>query len=334
MADLATTIGLLAACAVAIYLSCEFFTNGVEWLGRALKLSQTATGTILAAFGTALPETVVTLVAVAFSAGAAAKSIGVGAALGGPLVLSTIAFSGVGLTLLLARLPLASTAAIKDQFRRLSRDQTWFLVIFAAKIGLGIVAFAGKALTGWLFLAAYGLYARVELMGVDQEEIEIPAPLRIAPRARHPALWLILLQTGAAVAVIFEASRLFVGGLERLSPEIGMPPQLAAMLLSPIATELPEILNALIWVRQGKHRLALANISGAMMIQATVPTACGLLFTPWRLDAPLLAGAAATAVAIVAMAIAFRRGMVSRWLMASMGLIYIAFGASLVVLHL
>ena len=77
MAALVITLGLLAACAVAIYLACEFFTNGVEWLGRALSLSETATGTILAAFGTALPETVVTLVAVAFSAGAAAKSIGV-----------------------------------------------------------------------------------------------------------------------------------------------------------------------------------------------------------------------------------------------------------------
>jgi len=51
---------------------------------------------------------------------------------------------------------------------------------------------------------------------------------------------------------------------------------LLALLLSPIATELPETLNAIIWVRQGKHRLALANISGAMMIQATVrpPSAC------------------------------------------------------------
>jgi cation:H+ antiporter len=36
----------------------------------------------------------------------------------------------------------------------------------------------------------------------------------------------------------------------------------------PIGYKLPETLNALIWVRQGKERLALANISGAMMIQA------------------------------------------------------------------
>jgi cation:H+ antiporter len=271
---------------------------------------------------------------VAFSAGAAAKSIGVGAALAGPLVLSTIAYSTIGLTLLLTRRPLPITQETRAQFKRLSRDQTWFLGIFAAKIGLGVVAFAGKALTGWLFLAAYGVYARVELKSAVEEEAETLAPLRIAPRQARPSLWLILLQTLAALAVIFEASRLFVSGLEQLSPMIGMRPQLAALLFSPVATELPEILNALIWVRQGKHRLALANISGAMMIQATVPTACGLLFTPWRLDAPLLIGAGATAVAIAAMAVAFRRGLSSRRLMASMGLIYVAFAAILGVFRL
>ncbi len=334
MTELAITLGLLTACAVAIYLACEFFTNGVEWLGRALSMSQTATGTILAAFGTALPETVVTLVAVAFTAGASAKAIGVGAALGGPLVLSTIAYSAVGLAFLMSGRELARTEATRAQFRRLSRDQTWFLAIFAAKIGLGVVAFAGKAYAGWLFLAAYGLYARVELKGTPEEEVEAPAPLRLAPHAERPPLILILLQTAGALVVIFEASRLFVAQLEHLSPLLGMRPQLTALLLSPVATELPEILNALIWVRQGKHRLALANISGAMMIQATVPTACGLLFTPWLLDAPLLAGAAATAVATLAMALAFRRGVLSRRLLAAMGLIYVAFAIALVVFRL
>ena len=44
-------------------------------------------------------------------------------------------------------------------------------------------------------------------------------------------------------------------------------------------------MNAIIWIRQGKTQLALANISGAMMIQATVPSGLGLLFTSWTFDA-------------------------------------------------
>jgi cation:H+ antiporter len=109
-----------------------------------------------------------------------------------------------------------------------------------------------------------------------------------------------------------------------------MRPQLLALLLSPIATELPEILNAVIWVRQGKYRLALANISGAMMIQATVPTALGLFFTPWLLDRPLLVGAAMTTLAVGAMFVVFRAGVITRMVLTSMAIFYLAFAAMLI----
>jgi Ca2+/Na+ antiporter len=106
------------------------------------------------------------------------------------------------------------------------------------------------------------------------------APLKIRPRDPAPSLAWALLQTLVALAVIFVAARIFVGRLEDMAIGLGLAPQITALLLSPIATELPEMMNALIWVRQGRERLALANISGAMMIQATVPTAFGLFFTP------------------------------------------------------
>ena len=79
---------------------------------------------------------------------------------------------------------------------------------------------------------------------------------------------------------------------------LGLSASVTALLLAPIATELPEIMNAIIWVRQGKTPLALANISGAMMIQATVPSGLGLLFTPWRFTAPLLLSGLVTIAAI------------------------------------
>lgn len=69
---------LLVLCAVAIYLACEWFVNAVEWLGRRLNVGQMAVGSILAAFGTALPESVVTLVAVTTGATAEQRDIGVG----------------------------------------------------------------------------------------------------------------------------------------------------------------------------------------------------------------------------------------------------------------
>ncbi len=326
------TAVLLLGSAGAIYLSCEAFVNGVEWLGRRLGIGRTATGTILAAFGTALPESVVTLVATAGAGPAARKQIGIGAALGGPLALSTVAYAVVGLCLLAyaRRFGCGRHILVKVDHRRLSRDQAWFLVLFAAKIALGLVAFAGKPWLGMAFLAAYAWYFHTE-MAADAEgedwggagELE---PLKIRPRDAVPHLGWICAQTAAATAVIFAASRLFVGQLEAVGPWLGLSPQLTALLLSPLATELPETMNALIWVRQGKERLALANISGAMMIQATIPTAFGLFFTPWMLDRALLAAAAVTGLSVCFLLFAFRRGPVSGVLLAQVGWLYGVFG--------
>ena len=334
MNPLALTVGLLLGSAAVIYVACEFFVNGVEWVGRRFAVGQQATGSILAAFGTALPESVVTFVAVVFGATAAQKSIGVGAALGGPLVLSTIAYATVGVVLILCRTRLPKTAAVRADFEGLSRDQGWFLTIFAVKIALGVVAFAFKPWLGVLFLAAYGAYFWKEMRGDAVEVEHYLERLKVMPRLETPPTWAAVAQTLVALVVIFAASRLFVNQLDALGPALGIKPQLLALLLSPIATELPETLNAVIWVRQGKHRLALANISGAMMIQATVPTAFGLFFTPWILDRSLLVGAGVTALAVAAMFIAFRRGFISRVFLAAMAGFYGLFAAIILVFGL
>jgi cation:H+ antiporter len=142
------TVVLFLGSAAAIYFACEFFVNGIEWLGRKLGIGETATGTILAAFGTALPESAVTFMAVVFGRDSAQKDIGVGAALGGPMVLATISYAVVGVAMLLNHRRLdRSTHAIECDSRRLRRDQAWFLSIFAAKMALGLVVFNYKR--GW-----------------------------------------------------------------------------------------------------------------------------------------------------------------------------------------
>src|ERR1700761_5806421 len=161
---MALTVLILLAAAVVIYVACELFVNGVEWIGHRFAMGQKATGAILAAFGTALPESVVTFVAVAFGANPAQKQIGVGAALGGPLVLATVAYAVVGWTLFACRRPLRNASAAAD-FKALSRDQAWFLGIFVCKLGLGLVAFAIKPWLGIAFLLAYAVYVWKEARG-------------------------------------------------------------------------------------------------------------------------------------------------------------------------
>ncbi len=343
---------LLLGCAVAIYLSCEWFVNAVEWLGVRLRVGPLAVGTVLAAFGTALPESVVTFVAVVFGRDDASRDIGVGAAMGGPLVLATLGYGVTGAMLLLRGRsrrrvlvssgggtgtdptspnpaePGTGTADLGDP-ARLARDQTWFLYIFVVKVGLGLLAFAVKPWLGLAFFAAYGVYFWREIRAGDRDaaapELE---PLKLQPRRATPATWAILVQSGATVAVIYLASQVFVGQLHAVGPALGLPATVTALLLAPVATELPEIMNAIIWVRQGKTALALANISGAMMIQATVPSGLGLLFTPWRFDAALIAAGLATMLAIGYQLALLRRNRLTAGRLCLAALPYLAFGAA------
>jgi cation:H+ antiporter len=317
---------VLLACAAVIYVSCEYFVNGIEWLGLGLGVSKSAVGTVFAAFGTALPESVVTFVAVATGTTSAEKQIGVGAAIGGPLVLATVAYAVVGLSFLaFQRLRRIAMLSRLEQ-RRLAGDQAWFLPIFAAKVVLGWTSFAWKPWLGSAFLVAYALYTWREIRRPDAADAAAPAaelePLKFRPRETDPSMQWVLLQTLIALGLIFLSSELFVRQLTLLSPALGLSTQLTALLLAPIATELPETLNAIIWLRQGKVTLALGNISGAMMIQATVPSALGIFFTPWLLDAPLSIAAIVTFASIAVMWLLLRRGLLSAGRLAAFGALY------------
>jgi cation:H+ antiporter len=100
-----------------------------------------------------------------------------------------------------------------------------------------------------------------------------------------------------------------------------------ALLLSPVATELPETMNAVIWVRQGKERLALANISGAMMIQATIPTALGLFFTSWVFSRELIVSGVITMAAVAALLVMFSKNEVSARSLTPLVGLYVVFVA-------
>jgi len=334
---------LLVMSAVAIYVACEWFVNGVEWLGLRLNVGPVAVGTILAAAGTALPESAVTFVAVVFG-DALQKDIGVGAAMGGPLVLSTVAYAVVGV-MMLARgrrqvvMTAPATADAPDPAhgdapfatRQLARDQAWFLAVFVFKVGLGLVAFAIKPWLGLVFFAVYAVYFFRELSAGGAHDQAGLEPLKLTPRVASPRLTAVLVQVVTTLAVIFVAAQVFVRQLEWTGPQLGLSATVVALLLSPVATELPEIMNALIWVRQGKTQLALANISGAMMIQATVPSGLAVLFTPWRFDGPLLLSGLVTMAAIVYLLATIMSGRLTAARLAAAAGLYVAFAIGLVV---
>jgi cation:H+ antiporter len=110
-----------------------------------------------------------------------------------------------------------------------------------------------------------------------------------------------------------------------------------ALVIAPVATELPEKLNSVLWVRQGKDTLAMGNITGAMVFQACIPTMVALLFAPeqWSIGRGsylvfLSAGIAFAATAAIFLPMARRAQLSARGLLVG-GLFYAAYLAVVVV---
>ena len=288
---LVTTLEFLAAL-VAILLGAAFFTNAVEILGGRLGMRQGAVGSLLAAVGTALPESMIAAVAILepVLTGKASEEgalIGIGAILGAPFMLATLAMFVVGISALIFRRRRDQGTGLRIDAATIGRDIGFFLVFFAVAAGVGLfeLPLYLKVVVALVLAFGYGLYVRRTLSSGEHLE-EVPEKLLLLPRTEHPPLLAVIFQTLASLGVIIAGAHFFVDAVEHAAKGLGLPAGLIALVLAPLATELPEKFNSIFWMRDGKDTLALGNVTGAMIFQSTVPVAFGLLFTPWTL-APL-----------------------------------------------
>jgi cation:H+ antiporter len=263
---------------------CLLFTNAVEWLGRRLSLSQGAVGSVLAAVGTALPETLVGVVAILLVGKGAGHQIGVGAILGAPLLLSTLAMPITGVAVLAWSRRRPQNAYVSIDRHVLARDLRWFYILFAIVLLVSLRPLWPVRLAAALvIMPGYAYYVRLHLREGTEEASDL-AGLYFARRAHSPSFAAIAAQCLVALGVIVGAAYLFAQDVKTVSAALGASPFVLAAIIAPIATELPEKLNSLIWVRQGKDTLALGNVSGAMVFQGSVPVMLGMLLTEWHLD--------------------------------------------------
>jgi cation:H+ antiporter len=285
---MAGEIFFLVAGLFLIFLSSEGFTNGVETLGKRFSLSQAVVGSLLAAVGTALPETILPVVAIFFYGGKSAKDIGIGAILGAPFMLSTLAFFLVGVTVLAAYLKKKRKFELIVETHSTKRDLFFFLPMYSVAVLVPVltgrtfsVLIAAVLVGGYIFYA-YRTF-RSESADIEHSEELYLSKLLKNTQSGKLQLILILLQVMGCLFVMILGAHTFVESLEYISERFGMNPLLFALLLAPVATELPEKINSVTWTWKGRDTLAIGNITGAMVFQATFPVSVGLLFTEWKL---------------------------------------------------
>lgn len=275
---------------VVILLAAELFTNGIEWFGHRLRLGEGAVGSVLAAVGTALPETTIAIVAV-IAHEAAHTEAGIGAILGAPMMLSTLAMLVTGAAVIsFAKAGLRTTEMTVD-YRIFGRDlRSFFLVYLVAMAAAFVPCRSGQIAIAVFLLLVYALYVkRTFASGSDASQEHELGPLHFHKRSETPKLRMILLQLVAALALMIGGAKLFLASVTTISEVISISPLVLSVIITPIATELPEKFNSITWVRRKKDTLALGNISGAMVFQSSVTPAIGIIFTSWRLDPQALA---------------------------------------------
>jgi len=279
---------LLFVSFAVILAGALLFTNAVEWMGHRLKLGEGAVGSLLAAVGTAMPETLIAIVALV-GAKEGADQVAIGAIVGAPFLLGTLAMGLVGLFAYLYRERRATGLQLDAHGPTLERDLVFFLIFFAVSLALAWGApDALRIPIGIVVILAYVVYIRRTLRGGGEvQDHGTLDPLLFERREEHrmnPSLSVCSIQLLVGLGAMVGGAHLFVEELLHIAESLGIEAVVLALILAPLATELPEKVNSFFWVREGKDSLALGNITGAMVFQSTIPVGIGLIFTDWELS--------------------------------------------------
>jgi cation:H+ antiporter len=307
----------LAVSFAVILAGAQIFTNAVEWTGHKLELGEGAVGSLIAAVGTAMPETIIPVIAIIGGA-EGSEDVAIGAIIGAPFLLATIAMMLVGLFAFLYRDRREQGLELRAHKPTLERDLVFFLIFFALGCGVGALDVPPGVQIGFavVLLGAYATYVRRTILAsgeVQPEDTLAPLffarPEKVKSKSDDPSTRLVVFQLIISLATIVGGAHLFVEELIAVAESLGVETIVLSLVLAPLATELPEKANSFFWVRDGKDSLALGNITGAMVFQSTIPIAFGLAFTEWDLDGvSLLSAGLGLAGGLLAYEALHRRG--------------------------
>jgi cation:H+ antiporter len=284
--------GVLLLFALLIILAgAELFTNSLEHLGQRYHLSEGLVGSVFAAVATALPETVVPVIAVFFGGSdqAVREGIGVGAILGSPLMLITLAMALIAIFTGSKR---GWTVPLKPELSGLIRDLGYFMAayaiafitLFVPRETAGVHVVAGFCL---VFLYTFYVYITIRASAAlvkQGHHTNADAPLHLVRIGVPHALPWEIAQLAAGLVGIVVGAKLFVIGVEHLAAATGIGVLVLSLIIIPVATEMPEKFNSILWVRRGKDTLAFGNLTGAMVFQGTLLPAFGMQLAGWAPD--------------------------------------------------
>ena len=320
---------LLFIVSVAVTLgACTLFTNAIEWLGKRFSLSEGAIGSVLAAIGTTLPETSIPIIAIFFGSGGAEAEVGLGAILGAPFMLSTLVIPILAILLVVYSGLGKRTATFRLNYRDVKGDLSFFVVAYSVGLACAFIPSRPMHVVAAVGLVSlYVYYVKLKFSESSEEADEGGLdPLFFARKASAPSFGLIGLQGALGLAGLALGAHLFVLAAETIAIALSVSPLILALLVAPLATELPEMSNSFLWLYRKKDRLAVGNVTGAIVFQGTVPVSIGLLGTDWTLaPTALITMVLAVAAATFLLAQAVWGALWRPWLLSGSAILYIGY---------
>lgn len=317
---------------ILILIAAQVFTNALEHLGEKLKISEGVTGSLFAAVGTALPETSIPLLALLAGTQNMTTNheIGVGAILGAPLMLATLSISLMAFAVWLRR---GSQGHFHPEKHGLIRDLNFFIMAFVLAIVAMYVPHENavvRAALSFGMVLIYFIYIMLTIRASkalvqDGHGTEADEEMYLNRLGLPDNMVVIVLQLVLGLVLLVAGAKGFIHGVEAAAALIGISTLLLSLLIIPIATELPEKVNSILWIRKGKDTLAFGNITGAMVFQGTLLPAIGIMLTPWEPRVEVLAGVIVTLLAAVWLRVMIARGQLRIWHLWVNGAMYLAY---------
>ena len=317
---------------IIILIAAEVFTNALEHLGEKLGISEGVTGSLFAAVGTALPETMVPLLAIfaGTSNTTTNHEIGVGAILGAPLMLATLSISLMAISVWKRR---GTNGHLRPERTGLTRDLNFFIAAFSVAAAALYIPHDNtfvRSFFSLIMVLIYVVYVWMTLKASkslvnEGHATEAETPMFMNKLGLPTNTYTIILQIILGLALLIAGAKGFINGVEEASSILGISALMLSLLIIPIATELPEKVNSVLWIRKGKDTLAFGNITGAMVFQGTLLPAIGISLTPWEPRAEVVWGIVITLVAALWMRYLMAKGGIRVWHLLVNGVMYVTY---------
>ena len=225
---------------ILLVKGADFLVRGAESLAVRIGVSPTTIGLTVVAFGTSLPELVVSTEA--FWLGDFA--IGTGNLVGSNIV-------NIGLVLALGYLIMPANGSLTESRSRLLVNALFTL---GSALVFALLSLRGffDGLSGIIFLVIFS--GLLFLMWRSDEEPDLPSD----SHTRHP-----LALTVAGLAMVFLGAHLLLSGAVEIAEIFAVPQAVIGLSLVAVGTALPELATTIVAAVKKSHGVAVGNLLGS-----------------------------------------------------------------------